>query len=293
MTSSIPALAPATPSSAAPVVLPSRASLNTPSFNGRQTLMRAIIAEWIKLTSLRSTWITSAIALIMTVGLGSALVLSRHNMEGGQDSWTMIPIGTTFGQIVVAVLGVLIASGEYSCGQIRSSLAAVPKRSRLFIAKAVVIGTWSFVLGAISMLTTWAIGAAVIGDDMITLSDHRMLGYVWGSGLVYAGVALMSVGLGFALRSTAGAITTVVVLFFVLPIPLQLASIQFKWAGKRIEALPSNVAQSVADPFSVITTWHEADPAIWLTHTQAVAACAAWVVVPMIAGWLVLTRRDA
>ena len=47
-----------------------------------------------------------------------------------------ITAGLSFGQIAVAVLGTLVITGEYASGQIRSSLAAVPRRGQLLAAKA-------------------------------------------------------------------------------------------------------------------------------------------------------------
>ena len=79
----------------------------------------------------------------------------------------MAILGAPFGQIVVAVLGALVITGEYSSGQIRSSLAAVPRRSRLFWAKAMVMTVWSFALGAVSILLTWA---------LLTRSEERRVG---------------------------------------------------------------------------------------------------------------------
>ena len=67
--------------------------------------------------------------------------------------------GTTLGQIVVAVLAALVITGEYSSGQIRSSLAAVPHRGRLLWAKALVISFVAFLLGSLSTLLSWAISA--------------------------------------------------------------------------------------------------------------------------------------
>ena len=152
----------------------------------------------------------------------------------GSNSWKTAIIGTTLGQVVVAVLGALVITGEYSSGQIRSSLAAVPRRSRLFWAKALVMTVWSFALGAVSILLTWALSTPLIGERATFLTNHKFFGYVWGIGLAYAGIGLMALGLGFLLRSTAGSITVVSSLLFILNIPLSIASNFWGWAGKEI-----------------------------------------------------------
>ena len=58
---------------------------------------------------------------------------------GPLDATAATLFGVMLGQLPIAVLGVLLITGEYSTGSIRSSLAAVSARLRLLAAKAVVI----------------------------------------------------------------------------------------------------------------------------------------------------------
>lgn len=261
---------------------------------GRQSLGRAIRSEWIKLRTLRSTWITSAITVLLTSGIGTiACIEVSDPTYMGAEGWKMAIIGTTFGQIVVAVLGALVITGEYSSGQIRSTLAAVPRRSRAFTAKAIVIAAWSFLMGALSILLVWALSTPFVGGRAVALTNTSFLGYVWGTGLAYAAIALMSLGLGFLFRSTAGSITMVTVLMFVINIPLTIAASFWEWAGKVVNFTPAVVVTSVIDPHQVQSSWAPTDPSMILTHPQAVLVFAAWVLVPLVAGWLAFTRRDA
>ena len=204
----------------------------------------------------------------------------------------LITSGLTFGQIVVAVLGALIITGEYSSGQIRSSLAAVPRRGRLLLSKAVVLSVSSFLLGSVSIFLSWAISKPFLGEHAGSLTDSHYFGHIWGSGLVFVGIALMTLGLGFLLRSTAGAITVVVSLLFVITIPLQLAASKWEWINKVIGCLPSTVSSAVSDPFQNATQWG-GDGVQFLSHGQAIAVFVAWALVPLIAAWVVFSRRDA
>lgn len=262
--------------------------------SARQTLVRAIRSEWIKLRTLRSTWVTAVITLFLTTGIGAlATVITSNPKYFGSGSWKMAILGAPFGQIVVAVLGALVITGEYSSGQIRSSLAAVPRRSRLFWAKALVMAVWSFGLGAVSILLTWVLSTPLIGERATSLTNHEFLGYVWGTGLAYAGIGLMALGLGFLMRSTAGSITVVSSLLFILNIPLSIASNFWSWAGKALYLTPSVTISAVTDPFSVQSNWAAGSPAPWISHSAAVAVFAAWVLVPLLAGWIAFTSRDA
>ena len=243
-----------------------------PRTTGKQTLLRAVRAEWLKIRTLRSTWITSLLAIALTVLFGA---------------------GSTFGQIAVAVLGALVVTGEYSSGQIRSSLAAVPHRGRLLVAKALVIAVWSFLTGVAAMLLTWAISAPMMDGHALPLTDTHYLGYFWGVGLSYAAFALMAMGLGHLLRSTAGAVTVVMTLLFVIDIPLQLMSRQWDWAVTLQGLEPATVALAVQDPFALRQMWGYPGTVAFLEQWQAVLVFGAWFLLPVIAGWIVFTRRDA
>ena len=275
---------------AASNVIPRPSSLR---IQGRQTILRSARSEWIKFWTLRSTWITSFIAIALTVLFGAGLAAALGQSEEYQDrAMNLITSGLTFGQIVVAVLGALIITGEYSSGQIRSSLAAVPRRGRLLLSKAVVLSVSSFLLGSVSIFLSWAISKPFLGEHAGSLTDSHYFGHIWGSGLVFVGIALMTLGIGFLLRSTAGAITVIVSLLFVVAVPLQLAASKWEWINKVIGCLPSTVSEAVSDPFQRTTEWG-AQGVQFLSHGQAVAVFAAWALVPLIAAWFVFTRRDA
>ena len=256
---------------------------------GRQTLLRSIAAEWLKFWTLRSTWVTSfvAVALIVLFSAGTAIGFAQSEKlhEVAKD---MITFGLIFGRIVVAVLGALIITGEYASGQIRSSLAAVPRRGRLLLSKAVVLSVVAFLLGSGSVLLSWAISKPFLGEHAGSLTDWDYSAYILGSGLDCVGIALMALGIGFLLRSTAGAITVIVSLLFVADIPLQLLSRKWEWAGKLMECLPRSVAAALSD---LSINW--SDSTHFLTQSQAIAIFAAWAIIPVIAAWLVFSRRDA
>ena len=260
---------------------------------GRQTILRSARSEWIKFWTLRSTWITSFIAIALTVLFGAGIAIASGQQQEGQEAAkNMITAGLNFGQIVVAVLGALIITGEYSSGQIRSSLAAVPKRGRLLLSKAVVLAVVSFILGSVSVFLSWAISKPFLGEHAGSLTDSHYFGHIWGSGLVFVGIALMTLGLGFLLRSTAGTVTVIVSLLFIITAPLQLAASKWDWVFKIIGCLPSTVSEAVSDPFQRTTEWG-AQGVQFLSHGQAVAVFAAWALVPLIAAWVVFSRRDA
>ena len=156
--------APASPHPAASRTARS-ASRSSRRIQGRQTILHAIRSEWIKICSLRSTWVTSFLTVAITVLFSAGATIGFGRIEGYEDMARYnITLGATFGQIVVAVLAALVITGEYSSGQIRSSLAAVPHRGRLLWAKALVTSVVAFLLGSLSIFLSWAISAPFLGE---------------------------------------------------------------------------------------------------------------------------------
>ena len=257
-----------------------------------QAFWRALRSEWVKLRTLRSTWVTAALAVLLTAGFGAALVIALHQMEDPKP-WVNVVGGTQLGQIVVAVLGALAITGEYTSGQIRSSLAAVPRRGRLLLAKATVLSLFSFVIGTLSVVLAWVASVPFAGEAAGSLTDATYLGFVWGTGLTYAGTAMLAMGLGFLMRSTAGAVTLVLSLLFVVDIPLALAAMKWEWATTVRALEPGVLARAVYDPFGAIQQWGQPGTVTFLEHWQAALGFALWALVPMLLAAVVFSRRDA
>ena len=78
----------------------------------------------------------------LMIGLGallSAVAVNRPaGMSPGSTSISTSLTGTFFAQLAVGVLGVLLISGEYSTGMIRSSLTVVPRRLPMLWGKLAV-----------------------------------------------------------------------------------------------------------------------------------------------------------
>lgn len=61
-------------------------------------------------------------------------------------------VGVLLSSLVVGVLGVLIITGEYGTGQVRSTFTADPRRTGVILAKATVLAVTTFVVSAVA---TW------------------------------------------------------------------------------------------------------------------------------------------
>ncbi|MEU4363922.1 ABC transporter permease [Promicromonospora sp. NPDC023987] len=196
---------------------------------------RVLRSEWIKLWTLRSTWWTLGPTVVVMVGFAFAMALVAQFIgdqmadagpeaeaagAGGMIPGTLVvAFGFETAALVVAVLGSMIITGEYSTGMIRSTFAAVPDRLTAFFAKATVLAGVTAVLTAVSLAIAWAVTYPILDANSSTVdfSDGTQVRQLGGVVLYVVLVALFSLGIGALLRHTAGAIFTVVALFFVVP----------------------------------------------------------------------------
>lgn len=261
---------------------------------GHVTQLTVIRSEWIKLRSLRSTWFSLLATLVIIIGLGTLFSAVRAHRfaetlgPNGQpfdfDATQVSLRGVFLAQLAIGVLGVLVITGEYSTGMIRSSLAAVPHRLPVLYAKAVVFAVTAFVVTVPAALVAFLLGQRALASThhQASLSTPGAELAILGAGLYLTLIGLLGVGLGFLLRNTAGAIATLFGIVLVLPI---LA-----------EALPSPYSTDVSkylplNAGTVIMTTVNRDPSM-LGPWTGIGVTALYVLAALVAGAVVLKRRD-
>lgn len=262
--------------------------------DARVTWWRVVRAEWIKFRSLRSSVILLAAAVVVfaALGLGFATFLADNPPEPGTPAppggpSSLDPLGASLGgvnlaQLLIGTLGVLLVAGEYATGMIRSSLAAVPKRWPVLAAKVAVLAGVALAVLVPTVLLTFLGGQAVLGDEGISLGDDGVLRAVLGTAFYLAGVGVLGMALGALLRTTAGALTSLVALLLVLP---GLASLlPESWSEAISPYLPSNAGQAFMSLSS------EGD---LLSPGAGLAVFLGWLVVSVGGAVVLLRRRDA
>jgi ABC-2 type transport system permease protein len=187
---------------------------------------QVIRSEWIKLRTVRSSWFVLAATVlgIAVIGLLVSYVNNAHwsSMNAG-DRADFNPInqdliGVNLAELTVGVLGVLAVTGEYATGMIRATFAAVPGRLPVLAAKAGVLAAVTFAVALVTVLVTFVGGQALLGAHGISLAHPEAVRAVFGATLYLTVVAVLGVGLGFLIRSTAGGIATLIGVLFVIPI---------------------------------------------------------------------------
>lgn len=248
-------------------------------------------SEWIKLRTVRSTiW---SYATVILISLGMAALMSAALDLGGNpvaaDAQATFlaqaaTFGVFFGQLVVAVLGVLAISGEYSTGMIRSSVTATPKRLPMLAAKAVVLFVCTFVVGLISTVGSCLVAAPILAGKGISasLTDPDVVLPLLGGALYLALVSVFALGVGAILRSSAGGIAAALGIILLLPIVLSM--IPAGWAADLAPYLLSNAGLAIVGLDSGL-----AGLEVW----QNLLIVLVWVAVSLTGAAMLLKRRDA
>jgi ABC-2 type transport system permease protein len=247
--------------------------------------------EWLKLRSVRSTaWIL----LVFAAGLiGIAILVLSHAhwaTMSPSDRASFDPTnagfaGLVLGQLAFGVLGVLIITSEFSSGMIRATFAAVPRRPLLLAAKAGVLGAVTLVAGEVLAFVSFAVGEAVLRSPAphASLGQPGVLRAVLMAGAYPALIALIGLGLGAVVRHTAGAISAVVGVLFVLPLILvPLGTSLQNSVGK---FLPMVIAEN-----SITAVKPDLDN---LAPGVGFGLLCLYAIVALAAGGWLLTRRDA
>jgi ABC-2 type transport system permease protein len=249
-------------------------------------------SEWIKLRSLRSTlW---SFALVLLISLGMSAVMANAAQPGPgfviaeADYGSFILSASTFGifftQLIVAVLGVIVITGEYGTGMIKSTLTAVPRRLPALAAKAIVLFVATFVVGVVSTVGSFAVAAPIFARIGVTASlfDPAMLQGLIGGALYLALVSVFALGVGATLRSSAGGIA--IVLGVLLALPVVLATIPAEWGPAIAPYLLSNAGTEFFIPSGMSVLQGS-----WPNLLVAIA----WGVVSLIVASVLLKKRDA
>ena len=261
------------------------------------TFGRLVAAEWVKLRSLRSTWWTLAVGLLFLPAFAVSRVASIAQVpEAVGSEWMVGAVYVTSGvaltQLAFCTLGVLVVSGEYGTGQIRSTFLASPGRLSVLAAKLLVTCAVVAAVSLVGVLLAWAAAAPFFDEtgmsiDLTQAEDARIL---LGVPVYLATAAALAFGIGTIVRSSAAGVATA--LGVLLVVENGLAAIPWAPVQTLAAHLPasagSRLLQSDAAG-SVITVSNSTA----LTPWQGYGVMLAWVVGTLVVAGLLVRRRDA
>jgi hypothetical protein len=180
-------------------------------------------SEWTKLWSLRSTPLVLLLAFVVLAVWGPIASASKMSSWSPSDLNGFSAVDESLGgfhlaELVIGALGVLVVTGEYTTGRIRSTFMAVPRRLPVLWAKAATLTLVTFTVMLVAALIAFFVSQQVLTQHHVqTMIGHApALRALIGCGLYLAAVGLFGMALGLLVRSTAGGITLYIALLFVV-----------------------------------------------------------------------------
>ena len=191
------------------------------------TQARVLVSEFTKFRTVRSTLWTLLVAVVLMIGLSAlfaAVTASQYHTFDAADRASFNPVsislgGMMFAVVAFGVLGVLMISGEYSTGMIRSSLTAVPRRLPVLWGKLAVFAGVIFSVSLVASFISFFLGQALLNSHQlgVSITAPGALRSVIGAALYVSVAGMIGVALGALFRNTAAGIATFAGIFFVIP----------------------------------------------------------------------------
>ena len=261
-----------------------------PASAGRANFAGALRSEFTKIRSVRSTYWTLLALVVVTVGFGALASwgVASHGQPGPDFDPTQQSLsGLYISQLIMGVLGVLVITSEYSTGMIRTTLSTMPRRGTIIAAKAVVFAVVAFVTGLITSFASFFLGQALMSSHHIstTIGQPHVLRAVIGGALFLTACGLLAFGIGLLLRHTAGAISTVVALLFVLSILINF--LPSSWQVHVDKWIPAIAGAQIWTAVPV----HGQDP-MFAPWTGFAVFCG-YAAIALVAGVILFRKRDA
>jgi ABC-2 type transport system permease protein len=261
-----------------------------PPARRRSGLPGTLRSEFTKIRSVRSTWIT--LATFFVGGLAAAIGLAAASRSSaGQASFdptaTSLGGAAYLGELIMVVIGALVITSEFGTRMLGTSLAVMPRRGVLYAAKAIAVTCVALAVALVMSFASFFAGQAALASTHAgaSITSPGALRAVLLTALVLACCALMGFGVGAVIRHTAGAITGLFGLVFLLPVvatalPDSVRNDVVRW-------VPGNSAV-----YPIIATKPDGTAYLFGPYGQ-LAVFAGWAAIAVVAGALVFLRRDA
>lgn len=258
----------------------------------RQVFFAASRSEWTKLRTVRSTMWALLFTLVSTVGIGAlltALELSRWDHRSVVEVAGFDPLlygfaGINLAQLSIGVLGVLVMTSEYATGAIMLTFGATPQRRLVLAAKVATFGAVVAVVSLVSCIGAFWISQALLASKHagMSITDPGVFRAVLGGAFHLVLIGAIAVGVGAALRRTAGAVAVLFAILLVVPGLVTL--LPSPWNDNVTKFLPSSagVAMSAVVRFPNL-----------LTPTAGLLVLLAYTAATLGAAASLLARRDA
>ncbi len=224
------------------------------------TLIPAVRAEFLKITTTRLWWVLALILFayvaVMAGGIGALIGAQETGLlpEGSTntqgltlDPTLIYSFGSSLGFVFPVIFAAMAVTQEFRHKTITPTFLATPARGNVLAAKAVVLFAWGAFYGIVAALAAGGVGAATLaafGSDT-GLEDPATWALLGRMVIALALWGVIGVGLGSLIPSQIGSIVTIVVFTqFVEPI-LRFASSLTDWTGEIGKFLPGAASDAL------------------------------------------------
>jgi ABC-2 type transport system permease protein len=245
------------------------------------TMLRLLRGEIRKLTTTKLPWGFLAV-LVVVAGLDAAVVAFGTDMDGSKAFIATAPdqqslMAFAFNAMIgTSLFGAIAVAREYGHKTVVPMFLTSPKRSRAVLAQLTAVLLAGAALAFVGQVLVIAgVALALPSTDygfMVSAGDLTHL--LAATTLAGAIGAILGAGLGAVIRNVGGAVTTAVLMLFVIPpLTVQAISDTGPWIPQALFAVISGVGSDVS---------------LW----AALLAVTAWALVPAAAGLVAVQRRD-
>lgn len=254
-------------------------------------LGRELAAEWVRVSSLRSTWWCLA-AAVVGMTLFAALMgwsqldrVLENPIESDGVKFAQLTSQGYFYlvQFAVLVLAALVSTGEFGNRSVTGTLVWNPDRATVLTARVLVTAALAFCGSVLAGLVGTGILAALL-SSYVTFPVGDVAVTVLGAGVCMALFAAMFVGIGTALRGTASTVMVGFLLLLGLPMVMMLSGVQL------IDDLAALTPGAAGIEF-----YAAGDAGFYTAPFDGpinIAVVVGWAVAALLAGWTELRIRD-
>jgi len=247
-------------------------------------LARTCRAEWSRIWTVRSSWVLALVTAVAVVGIGTLIGIDiangPHEPPADATSWDGGQPTGMFALFGILALAVVTATADHATGGIVPTLQWTPRRGVLLAARVAVIVV-TVTLLAVLLVAGASLAVQLSMPDLgLPVGDGaRELG---GLAFIFVTGALLAVGTGLLLRSTAGGLVTVIALVLVLP--MLLAQLPYDWSSELSARMPGSGA--------LFLIFGEG-PVDDMTVASSRTTLAVWALAALVLGGWRLLRSDA
>ena len=213
--------------------------------------MSSLRSEWIKLRSVRATWILLGVGLIGEALLASLVpaLASARDLSSGDDVRGVLT-GTGLLFTMVLVLGVLAMTNEYRHRTANWTFTTEPSRSRVVVAKLAMAAALGLAAGLLFVGVNAGLALTILNARGIPLPPTSdIVSSYAGSISAMVLSAALGVGVGAVVRHQVGAVVGSIAVFYVLsPLALLLGDAGSYFPAQAVQALQRSTGEHLLDP---------------------------------------------